>query len=207
VPDLIAQIDALLPQTQCQQCGYPRCREYAEALASSQARPNRCPPGGEFTLSALAQLLDTGLEPLDPEVGAHSPRLTVRIDETRCIGCTLCIAACPVDAILGCAKRMHSVFDEECTGCLLCLPACPVDCIVTSPWSQPVGETGHWPEYPQAQVDRARTRVSTRQKRLEKLKRLKRKSVDQQPNDSDVIQDEIRAAVERARLKLKRSGH
>lgn len=202
VSDLINRIDTLLPQTQCQQCGYPRCREYAEALAVGKALPNRCPPGGEFTLSALARLLDKEPTPLDPEVGNHKPRLTVRVDESRCIGCALCIRACPVDAILGTAKRMHSIFDNECTGCLLCLPVCPVDCIETAPWSSLVADDpGHWPEYPQAQVERARKRINARLQRLAKLKQVKRKSLAAQITHGDTIRAEIQAAVERARRK------
>jgi len=204
VSELITRIDALLPQTQCQQCGFPRCRDYAEALALGDTQPNRCPPGGEFTLLALTQLLGASCTTLDPEVDKHVPRLTVHIDESRCIGCTLCIGACPVDAILGSAKRMHSVFEEECTGCLLCLPACPVDCIDTAPWSAPdIAPGEHWPEYPQAQVDRARTRVDARLQRLARLKHAKRSSRRDQGPDSETIREEIRAAVERAKQKQK----
>jgi len=204
VSELITRIDALLPQTQCQQCGFPRCRDYAEALAHGDTQPNRCPPGGEFTLSALTRLLGASCTTLDPDVGNHVPRLTVHIDESRCIGCALCIGACPVDAILGSAKRMHSVFEEECTGCLLCLPACPVDCIDTAPWSAPDTVPGeHWPEYPQTQVDHARARVNARLQRLARLKRAKRSARRDQGPDSETIREEIRAAVERAKQKQK----
>jgi electron transport complex protein RnfB len=122
-------IDGLLPQTQCMRCGYPSCREYAEALVAGQADLNHCPPGGTTTIAALALAL--GLEPkvLDPACGDERPWVVARIDEAACIGCTLCIQACPVDAILGAAKRMHTVIESECTGCELCLDPCPVDCI------------------------------------------------------------------------------
>lgn len=123
------KIEALLPQTQCAQCGYPGCRPYAEAIASEQADINRCPPGGERTIRALADLLGRETKPLATEVGQEKPALLAVIDEKRCIGCTLCIQACPVDAIIGSSKWMHTVIAAECTGCELCLPPCPVDCI------------------------------------------------------------------------------
>jgi len=126
---IVEQIDALLPQTQCAQCGYPGCRPYAEAIAAGEADINQCPPGGEAGIRALADLLGREEKPLNPENGAESVRTVALIDEERCIGCTLCIQACPVDAILGAAKQMHTVIADECTGCELCLPPCPVDCI------------------------------------------------------------------------------
>jgi electron transport complex protein RnfB len=126
---VVDQIDALLPQTQCAQCGYPGCRPYAEAIASEQADINQCPPGGEAGIQALADLLGREVKPLNPENGEEKPKTVVLIDEQRCIGCTLCIQACPVDAIVGAAKLMHTVIESECTGCNLCLPPCPVDCI------------------------------------------------------------------------------
>jgi electron transport complex protein RnfB len=126
---VVDQIDALLPQTQCAQCSYPGCRPYAEAIASGEADINQCPPGGEATVEALAQLLGREAKPLNPDNGEHKPPLVALIDEPRCIGCTLCIQACPVDAIVGAAQRMHTVIADECTGCELCLPPCPVDCI------------------------------------------------------------------------------
>jgi len=123
------QINELLPQTQCGQCNYPGCRPYAEAIASGEAEINQCPPGGEAGIRALADLL--GREPigLNPENGTEKAPAVAVIDEAVCIGCTLCIQACPVDAILGASKQMHTVIEKECTGCELCLPPCPVDCI------------------------------------------------------------------------------
>lgn len=138
------RIDRLLPQTQCGQCGYPGCRPYAEAIANGSADINQCPPGGEAGVRALAALL--GREPtgLNPEHGeTKAPALAV-IDEAVCIGCTLCIQACPVDAILGASKQMHTVIAQECTGCELCLPPCPVDCIDMVPVAQ-TPETWRWP--------------------------------------------------------------
>jgi len=126
---LVEQIDAQLPQTQCGQCGFPGCRPYAEAIASGDAEINQCPPGGEATIHALADLLDREPLPLNPENGEVKPKTVAFIDEQTCIGCTLCIQACPVDAILGAAKQMHTIIESECTGCDLCLPPCPVDCI------------------------------------------------------------------------------
>jgi electron transport complex protein RnfB len=130
---LVDKIDALLPQTQCGQCSYPGCRPYAEAIAAGEADINQCPPGGETTIIALADLLGRDPKPLNPEHGAEKPKMVAVIDEQTCIGCTLCIQACPVDAILGAAKQMHTVIAAECTGCELCLPPCPVDCIAMVP--------------------------------------------------------------------------
>lgn len=126
------KVDALLPQTQCGQCGFPGCRPYAEAIAKNEAKINLCPPGGEAVVNSLAELLGVEPEPLDDEAGAHVPLVAV-IDENTCIGCTLCIQACPVDAIVGAAKHMHTIIESECTGCKLCLPPCPVDCIAMIP--------------------------------------------------------------------------
>lgn len=127
--DLTAQIDALLPQTQCRQCGYEGCLPYAKAIACGEANINQCPPGGEAGIHALAHLLQRPYLPLNPAHGVTKPKAVAVIDEAKCIGCTLCIQACPVDAILGASKLMHTVINEECTGCELCLPPCPVDCI------------------------------------------------------------------------------
>ena len=143
------QIDQLLPQTQCGQCGYPGCRPYAEAIAQGDAEINKCAPGGEQTVVALAELLGRDPIPLDESVQAKAPSVAV-IDEKACIGCTLCIQACPVDAILGAAKQMHTIITDECTGCELCLPPCPVECIDMVPvgvdietWKWPIPQPGH----------------------------------------------------------------
>lgn len=126
---LADRIDDLLPQTQCGQCGFGGCRPYAEALARGEVDLNRCPPGGTSGIRALAALLDRPLRPLDPACGIEKPAVVALIDEAACIGCTKCIQACPVDAIIGAPKHMHTVIAELCTGCELCVPPCPVDCI------------------------------------------------------------------------------
>ena len=172
---LIEEIDARLPQTQCGKCGYGACKPYARAIAAGEAEINRCPPGGEEVIRELAALLRVEFKPLNPENGVHKPRALAVIDETECIGCALCLAACPVDAIVGAAKQMHTVIADECTGCELCLPVCPVDCI----------HMIRAPEISREQkkkfTDRARERYDFRQFRLEREKqeralRLKRKS-------------------------------
>ena len=126
---VVDRIDAILPQTQCGQCNYPGCRPYAEAIAAGEAPINQCPPGGEDGIRALADLLGVEELPLNPDNGEEKPPMVAVIDEAVCIGCTLCIQACPVDAIVGATKQMHTVIADECTGCDLCLPPCPVDCI------------------------------------------------------------------------------
>ncbi|HEB96165.1 MAG TPA: electron transport complex subunit RsxB [Sedimenticola thiotaurini] len=153
------KIDALLPQSQCGQCGYPGCRPYAEAIAEGQAEINLCAPGGESTMLALADLLGRDPVPLDGEAAEEKPPSVAVIDEQLCIGCTLCIQACPVDAIVGAAKQMHTVIASECTGCELCVPPCPVECIHMQP-IEVKPETWKWP-FPEnppqpAEADHAR---------------------------------------------------
>jgi electron transport complex protein RnfB len=128
-----AELDALLPQTQCMRCGYPGCRPYAEAMAEALAPLNQCPPGGAATIAALATLLGTRPLPLNPANGIEHPPLVARIDEDECIGCAKCLPPCPVDAIIGARKQLHTVIAELCTGCELCIAPCPVDCIAMVP--------------------------------------------------------------------------
>lgn len=131
---IVEEIDAILPQTQCGQCGFAGCHPYAEAIAKGEADINRCPPGGQMVITQLADLLGMDPKPLDGAVGeAVEQKLVAVIQEQWCVGCTLCIQACPVDAIVGAAKQMHTVIARECTGCKLCVPACPVDCILMVP--------------------------------------------------------------------------
>ncbi len=159
---LADRIDALLPQTQCTRCGYPSCRAYAQAVASGAADFNRCAPGGSAGVAALAALLGQAPKPIDPACGAEAPPTVALIDEDTCIGCTKCIQACPVDAIVGAAKRMHAVLVEECTGCGLCLPPCPVDCIALVPTAaQPLTRAAVL-----ERADHARERFEAREQRL-----------------------------------------
>ncbi len=134
---LVEKIDAVLPQTQCGQCGHPGCRPYAEAIADGSDDINKCPPGGEDGIRKLADLLGVEFKPFAEGFAEPKPKSVAVIDESTCIGCTLCIQACPVDAILGSSKLMHTIIASECTGCELCIEPCPVDCIAM----QPVGET------------------------------------------------------------------
>jgi len=142
---IVDRIDAILPQTQCGQCSYPGCRPYAEAIASGEAEINQCPPGGQEGVEALADLLGREPLPLNEEHGEEKPKAVAVIREDICIGCTLCIQACPVDAILGAAKLMHTVIEAECTGCELCVEPCPVDCIDMLPVRE-TQETWTWPK-------------------------------------------------------------
>jgi Na+-translocating ferredoxin:NAD+ oxidoreductase subunit B len=136
-PGMAARIDALLPQTQCTRCGYAGCTPYAAAIAGGEAQINQCPPGGAATIHALALLLNRPVLPLNPVHGVESPPRVAWIDEMRCIGCARCLSPCPVDAIVGAPKFMHTVLADHCTGCELCLPPCPVDCIEMRPAGEP----------------------------------------------------------------------
>jgi electron transport complex protein RnfB len=155
-------LDAL-PQTQCQRCGYPDCASYAQAIASGVADINQCPPGGQEGVARLASLLGREPKPLNPDHGSEVPMTVAIIDEDWCIGCTLCMEACPTDAIVGAHKRMHTVIEAHCTGCDLCLPACPVDCIRMEPVS---GSLTGWQAWSPAQAEHARQRHGLRQQRL-----------------------------------------
>lgn len=150
---LADRIDDALPQTQCRRCGYADCRGYAEAIAAGAAGIDRCPPGGGQGIARLAALTGRPVVPLDPACGREAARAVAVIDEARCIGCTLCIQACPVDCIVGATRRMHTVVEARCTGCELCVPACPVDCIAMLPVS---GEATGWDAWSPAQAQAAR---------------------------------------------------
>ena len=198
---LAGKIDALLPQTQCAKCGYAGCLPYAEAVAAGAADIDQCPPGGAAGVRKLAALLGRESKPLNPANGAERRRAVARIDEARCIGCTLCIQACPVDAIVGAAKLMHSVVAELCTGCDLCLPPCPVDCIDMLPL--PAAQAA----WTAAMADAARARFQFRRLRLqrdrsENAERLARKAQQKlgQPMP-DTKRAVILAAIARAKAR------
>lgn len=164
----IAAIDAALPQTQCTRCGYPDCHAYAQAIAEEGAPINQCPPGGAQGVSRLAQLTGRPALPLNPAHGIEGPRRLAVIDEDGCIGCTLCLQACPVDCIVGGPKQMHTVVEPLCTGCELCIPACPVDCIALVDVTGP--RTG-WEAWSQAAADEARMRYAFHRQRDERDRR------------------------------------
>lgn len=159
-------VDALLPQAQCARCGHGDCAAYAAAIANDGAPINRCPPGGDATIAALSALTGRPPAPLDPAFGAHAPPAVAVVDEARCIGCAICLRACPVDAIIGAQKRMHAILPSLCSGCELCVPACPVDCIAMIDVSSPL--TG-WAAWSAAQATRARARYAARTARLERM--------------------------------------
>ncbi|HEV2213381.1 MAG TPA: RnfABCDGE type electron transport complex subunit B [Gammaproteobacteria bacterium] len=203
----VAQIDALLPQTQCTRCGFPDCHAYAEALARDEVPIDRCPPGGDETLQALSQLLSRPATGLDPALGSFTPGTVAFIDEALCIGCTKCIAACPVDAIVGGPKLMHTVIEALCTGCELCLPPCPVDCIRLGP-AQGVTEGYEGWQFPKGGDERAeklRERHDRHQARDRKTRQEKRARLEAREARADGLkarrQAEIAAAVARVRRK------
>jgi electron transport complex protein RnfB len=213
---LADQLEDLLPQTQCTKCGYPACRPYAEAMANGTASYNQCPPGGIEGVARLAHLLGKPVIPINPVNGHERPRPVAVIDESLCIGCTLCIQACPVDAIVGAAKQMHTIVNDLCTGCDLCVAPCPVDCIAMVDVTP--GQTG-WDAWSQAQADTARERHDFRTKRLQREKeendaRLAAKAaakLQAVQSETPISEEEkaeqarkkaiIQAAIERARLK------
>ena len=167
-PALADVLDAALPQTQCRRCGFADCRGYAEAIAAGEADIDRCPPGGAEGIARLAQLTGLPARPLDPACGQERPRAVAAIDEAGCIGCTLCIKACPVDCIVGAPSLMHSVIEADCNGCELCLSACPVDCIAMRPAS---GARTGWAAWSAAQAQRSRARYLAHRERVERDRR------------------------------------
>ncbi len=218
-PDLAARLLDALPQTQCTRCGYPDCAAYAQAIAAGEAATNQCPPGGQEGVARLAAITGTAALPLDPAFGQEAPRAVVYIDENWCIGCTLCIPACPTDAIVGSNKRMHTVIEAYCTGCELCLPVCPVDCIVLENAS---GSATGWAAWSSAQADTARQRYTQSQLRRQrqavehavrlehkaqtKLANLAAHSQHTDPAVLDKKRSVIEAALERARAKRQAQG-
>jgi electron transport complex protein RnfB len=162
---LAARIDAALPQTQCTRCGYPDCAAYAQAIATGEADINRCPPGGDAGIERLSRITGRAVLLLDAACGSEGPRRLAVIDEAWCIGCTLCLDACPTDAILGRSKRMHTVIAPHCTGCELCIPVCPVDCISLEDATP--GRAG-WGAWSQEQAGHALERYQLRRARLER---------------------------------------
>jgi len=181
---LADRLDALLPQTQCTRCGYAGCRPYAEAMASGEAPPNRCPPGGPSTLASLATTLGVAALPLDTSCGTFLPPRVAVIDESVCIGCAKCLPACPVDAIVGARKLLHTVIGYECNGCELCIAPCPVDCIRLEPTGAPERSAAVL----SAEAARYRTRQQAHQQRR-------------------VLREEQRAAALAARAERWRSNH
>jgi electron transport complex protein RnfB len=202
---LEAVIDGVLPQTQCTKCGYPACRPYAHAVATGEADINRCPPGGDSGIRRLAALTGRPYKPLDPACGLEQSRHVARIDEALCIGCTLCIYACPVDAIAGAPKQMHTVIAELCTGCELCLPPCPVDCIAM------VAATGADAIWDEGRAAAARDRYERRQARLGRRQaaRNARRATGPGAGGNLASPQVKRAAVEGAlaRARAKRAAH
>lgn len=217
MPATAAQILDALPQTQCTRCGYPDCAAYAQAIAAGDAAINQCPPGGAEGITRLAALTGLPALPLNPAFGAEGPLTIAVIDEDWCIGCTLCLAACPTDAILGGNKRMHTVIEPWCTGCELCLPVCPVDCIRMESVS---GERTGWAAWSQPQADTARQRYAfhvlrlqreqqENELRLEEKARAKLADLPAHSQHTDpAVLDQKRAVIEAAlaRARARRAG-
>jgi electron transport complex protein RnfB len=213
---LVDQIEDLLPQTQCTKCGFPACRPYAEAVAKGDASYNQCPPGGAAGVARLANLLGKPVIPLNPANGAERPRPVALIDEALCIGCTLCIQACPVDAIIGAGKQMHTVVPSLCTGCDLCVAPCPVDCIAMvdvtgsltgwDAWSQQLANDArerHDFHVMRLQREKAANDARLATKAAAKLQALEAEAAASPEELAEQMRKKaiVQAAIERARLK------
>lgn len=193
---LAARIHAALPQTQCTRCGYPDCAHYAQAVVAGDADIDQCPPGGAQGIVRLAELTGQAPRALNPAHGAEGPRTVALIDENWCIGCTLCIKACPTDAILGANKFMHTIIAAHCTGCELCIPVCPVDCIALVNVS---GQASGWAAWSPAQAEHAHQRYVQRQERV-----AQEAPDGPAPNAASAVDDKkaaIAAALARARAQ------
>ncbi len=213
VADLAERLNDALPQTQCTRCGYPECRAYAQAMAVGEAAINQCPPGGAEGIRRLAAITGRPVVPLNPDNGTERPLRLALIDENWCIGCTLCIKACPVDCIVGAPKLMHTVIGEQCTGCELCLPVCPVDCIAMVDVSSP--RTG-WAAWSAEQSAQARASYAwhlerTRRDAVENDERLAAKAqakLDDLPAASSITDPQLleskRAIIEAALARARR---
>lgn len=208
---LFARINAALPQTQCSRCGYPDCAAYARAISSGQAAINQCPPGGAEGVQRLAAITGLPALPLNPANGSEGPRTLAVIDEAWCIGCTLCIEACPTDAIVGSHKMMHTVIEPYCTGCELCVPVCPVDCISLE---NVTGTQTGWRAWSRQQADTARQRYSFHSykrpvyegkgpKKLDEKAENQRSGLPAQPQTSEALADRKRAVIESAMARAR----
>lgn len=219
LPGLAERINALLPQTQCTRCGYPDCAAYAQAIADDEAAINRCPPGGAQGVRRLAALTGQAILELDAARGAEGPRHVAVIDEAWCIGCTLCLPACPTDAIVGSNKRMHGVLEKHCTGCELCIPVCPVDCISLV---NVTGDQTGWNAWLDVQARQASSRYTFHKLRLSRetqaqADRLEKKAeaaladlpAHSKHTDAATLESKkavIEAALARARLRRNSAG-
>lgn len=203
----IQAIDQWLPQTQCTQCTYPRCHDYAVAIADGEAQINQCPPGGDITVHGLANLLGQTAKPIDPKYGLHKTKQVAVIDESVCIGCVMCIKACPTDAIVGAAKVMHTVIERDCTGCELCLEPCPVDCIDMVDQIQHAEQHWRWPDYSPEAAQRARSQTNAKVEREDKRKSdkssMKKLKELRKEKGSEQIKLDIAASL--ARVKARKS--
>jgi electron transport complex protein RnfB len=195
VDTLAARILDALPQTQCTRCSYADCAGYAQAISAGEAGIDQCPPGGREGVARLARLTGKPVQPIDRQFGTEGPRALAVIDEAWCIGCTLCLDACPTDAIVGIHKRMHTVIEAHCTGCELCIPVCPVDCISLETVTP--GLSG-WDAWSQAQADHARNRYEARAKRREQQGHLQAAAPDVRADPPAAAPDRKRAIIEAA---------